>query len=95
MTEETKIADAPAAGAPLDMASGSLPKPSPAAVAALADAYDPLAKAIAGGYVEPEPATREERVNALIGEVEHAMQHNAPMTAAMLTEMKALLLGDE
>lgn len=56
-------------------------------------ADDALAKAIEGGYVEPEPATREDRVNALIGDVEHAMQHNAPMTAAMIAEMKAPLLG--
>lgn len=66
-------------------------KEIPAVAAVAGD--DPMAKAIEGGYVEPTPPSRDERVSALIADVEHAMAHNAPMTPAILTEMKALLQG--
>ncbi|MDI1265606.1 MAG: hypothetical protein PS018_20355 [bacterium] len=51
-----------------------------------------LAKAIDGGYREPPPPSREQRAATLIADVEHAMQNNGPMTAAMLAEMRSLLL---
>lgn len=41
---------------------------------------------------EPEP-TREERAAALLAEFEHAMVHNAPITAPMMAELRELL-GD-
>jgi hypothetical protein len=82
MTDEVKTAAAavdskPAAEAP---------------AAAAAAAPDPaLEKAIANGYVEPPVPTRDERVKALLADVEHAMNSNAPMAPAMLAEMRALL----
>jgi len=75
MTDETKASDAPAAE-------------MPAAAVAI---DEPMEKAKANGYVEPPAPSRDQRVNALIAEVEHAMAHNAPLTVAMLAEMKALL----
>lgn len=60
-------------------------------VATAAPADETLAKAIANGYVEPVPPSREDRVKMLISDVEHAMANNAPIAPAMLAEMKALL----
>lgn len=51
----------------------------------------PAERAIANGYVEPEPPSREERVTALIDHMEHARKHNSPVDPAMIAEMKALL----
>jgi hypothetical protein len=93
MTDDTKLPDAPAASAPLDTASGSLPNPSPEAVKAIA-ADDPMERAKAGGYVEEPLPSMRERVEALVASFEHAMAHNAPVTPAMMAEMKALLLGE-
>lgn len=93
MTDEAKVSEAPAATAPLDTAGGEMAKPSPEAVSALG-ADDPMAKAVANGYKEePAPSLRA-RVEAMIASFEHAMAHNAPVTPAMMTEMKALLLGE-
>lgn len=54
-------------------------------------AEDPLAKAVSNGYVEPQPVPREERVKTLIADIEHAMASNAPMTPALLAEVKDLI----
>lgn len=50
-----------------------------------------LERAKAGGYVEPEPPTISERVATLVDAVQHAMDHNAPMSREHFEEMKALL----
>lgn len=50
-----------------------------------------LERAIAGGYVEPEPPSLSERAATLVADMERAMEHNAPVTTDMLREMKALL----
>ena len=50
-----------------------------------------LAKAIEHGYVEPVPLSRDERVAALVSQVEQCMQRNAPFTKPMFAEMKDLL----
>ena len=52
---------------------------------------DPMAKAVANGYVEPKAVSHEDRVAALIADVEHAMTHNTPISSAVFAEMKALL----
>lgn len=52
---------------------------------------DPLAKAVANGFVEPEAPSHEDRVTTLIADVEHAMKSNAPISPAMFHELKALL----
>ena len=51
----------------------------------------PLDKAVANGFVEPDPPTREERIKAVITAVDHAMTHNAPISIHTANEMKALL----
>lgn len=58
-------------------------------------ADDPMAKAVANGYKEEPPPSLRARVEAMIASFEHAMAHNAPVTPAMMAEMKALLLGNE
>ena len=99
MTEEVTAAAAaqdsegkPATAAP----EMKMPAPNPPEHADAAPALhdDPMAKAVAHGYVEPAAPSHEERVKALIGDFEHAMANNAPMTQAMLTELKALLTGE-
>lgn len=52
---------------------------------------DPLEKAKAGGYVEPEPPSRDERVKALIADFEHVAKHNSPIPHHLIGELKALL----
>ena len=70
-------------------AAGSPPAEAPTATAV----DDPnLTKAIEHGYKEPEPISREKRVAALIFEFEHAAASNAPISPAMLTELRSLLL---
>lgn len=50
-----------------------------------------LARAKANGYEEPAEPSISERVSALVESVEHAMNHNAPMTSELFEEMRALL----
>jgi hypothetical protein len=52
---------------------------------------DPMAKAIAGGYREPAPASREDRAKHLVAALDHAIKHNAPVTQTMLAEARDLL----
>lgn len=52
---------------------------------------DPMAKAIEGGYKEEPAPSREERAAAVVAELEHAIAHNAPVTLAMLKEIRDLL----
>lgn len=52
---------------------------------------DNLARARENGYVETAEPSIGERVNALVAGVQHAMDHNAPMTVELFQEMKALL----
>jgi hypothetical protein len=56
---------------------------------------NPLDKAVANGFVEPDPPTREERIKAVITAVDHAMTHNAPMSIHTAAEIKALLGVEE
>lgn len=56
-----------------------------------AEPMDPMQRAKDGGYVEPEPPSREERISAVVTEMSHAMAHNAPMSPATLAEVKDLL----
>jgi hypothetical protein len=51
----------------------------------------PMEKAKAGGYVEAAPPSREDRIAAVIRDLEHAMKHNGPMGPATLAEVKDLL----
>jgi len=55
------------------------------------NADDPLEKAKSQGYVEPEPPSREDRIKTVIADMQHAMASNAPMSPAMLAEIKDLL----
>lgn len=50
-----------------------------------------LDRAKAGGYVEPTEPSISERVGALIAGVQHAMDHNSPISREHFAEMKALL----
>jgi hypothetical protein len=50
-----------------------------------------LARAKANGYVDPPQPSISERVAALIAGVQHAMEHNSPISLEHLEEMKALL----
>lgn len=50
-----------------------------------------LDRAKAGGYVEPTEPSISERVGALIAGVQHAMDHNSPISRELFAEMKALL----
>ncbi len=59
--------------------------------APIADGHDPMQSAIAGGYKEEPAPSLGERITALVAAMEHAMAHNAPVTIAMLAEMKDLL----
>ena len=58
------------------------------------DAMTAADRAKAGGYVEPDPPTREDRVAAVIASLEHANKHNSPVTRADIDEVEALLLPD-
>jgi hypothetical protein len=51
----------------------------------------PMQKAIEGGYKEEPVPSREERAAAVVAELEHAIQHNAPVTLAVLKEIRELL----
>lgn len=55
------------------------------------DTRTPMERAIANGYQEPEPPSREDRAKALIAHMEHAAKHNAPIGHVMLAEMRDLL----
>ncbi len=59
----------------------------------MSEALDPLAKAVAHGYVEPPAITREQRVKTLIADIDHAMKSNAPISPATFSELTALLGG--
>lgn len=51
-----------------------------------------LQKAVTEGGYKPEAGpNREERARILIADMEHAVAHNAPITIAMLREMRKLL----
>lgn len=52
----------------------------------------PLAAAV--DAAEVAELSHEDRAKALHAEFEHAAKHNAPVTPAMLKELKALLLGE-
>lgn len=52
---------------------------------------DPMEKAKAGGFVEPEPPSHDDRVAALVRDVAHAMHHNAPVSLASFAELRDLL----
>lgn len=39
----------------------------------------------------PPPPSREDRANALVADLKHAMKHNAPVSIAMLKELQDLL----
>lgn len=52
---------------------------------------DPMAKAIEGGYKPEAQPSREERAAAGVAALEHAIQHNAPVTLAMLKDIRELL----
>lgn len=41
--------------------------------------------------MEEKPMSRDERVKRLVADMEHAMKHNAPVTGAMMAEMRDLL----
>lgn len=64
-----------------------------AAPAATVSADPALEKAISHGYVEQPSPSRDQRVTTLIADVEHAMANNAPISPAMLAEIKALVAG--
>jgi hypothetical protein len=51
----------------------------------------PAERAAANGYKDPEPPTRDERIMTVVADLEHAIRHNAPVTLAMLAEIKDLL----
>ena len=64
--------------------------PAPEDVAAKRNAEN-LQRALAHGYV-PEPApSLQERAVALLAEMQHAVDHNAPITQAMLAEARVLI----
>ncbi|EJN14735.1 hypothetical protein PMI42_01709 [Bradyrhizobium sp. YR681] len=50
-----------------------------------------LERAKAGGYVEPVEPSISERVAALVAGVQHAIEHNSPISREHFEEMKALL----
>lgn len=50
-----------------------------------------LERAKAGGYVEPAEPSISERASALVAGVQHAMDHNSPISRELFAEMKALL----
>lgn len=52
---------------------------------------DNLARAKEGGYVEPAEPSIADRVSALVDGVQHAMDHNAPISREHFAEMKDLL----
>lgn len=52
---------------------------------------DNLERAKANGYVEPAAPSISERVGALVAGVQHAMDHNSPISREHFAEMKALL----
>lgn len=56
-----------------------------------ADIADPAERAKANGFVDPEPPSREERVAAVVAQLEHAMHHNSPIAILTLAEVKDLL----
>jgi hypothetical protein len=56
---------------------------------------DPLERAKANGYKEPEPLVHEDRVTALITRLEHGIKSNAPLALADLREIEDLLLPEE
>lgn len=55
------------------------------------DNRTPMERAIAGGYQHPEEPTLKARVVALVDAMEHAAKHNAPVSVAMVAEMRDLL----
>ncbi|WP_339527807.1 hypothetical protein, partial [Pseudomonas sp. EL_65y_Pfl2_R96] len=50
-----------------------------------------LEKAKAGGYVEPAEPSISERVAMLVAGVQHAIDHNSPISREHFAELKALL----
>lgn len=50
-----------------------------------------LARAKANGYKEAPEMSREDRAKAIVAALEHAIQHNAPVTLAMVAEVRDLL----
>ena len=42
-------------------------------------------------FQEPDAPSREARASTLISDMEHAIQHNAPVTLAMVNEARDLL----
>ena len=55
------------------------------------DTRSPMEKAVANGYQEEAAPTRDERAAALVDAMEHAVKHNAPVTLAMVAELRDLL----
>ena len=45
----------------------------------------------ATGYVEPDPPTRQERIDAALGELQRSNTHNHAPPQALINEIKALL----
>ena len=58
------------------------------------DIADPAERAVANGYKEAPPPSREERVKAAIEAIDHARNHNAQLDRLMVEDIKALLSGD-
>jgi len=55
------------------------------------DTRNPMEKAVAHGFKEPEPMAREDRVKAVIDGIDHAMKHNSPVARETREELVALL----
>lgn len=67
--------------------------PSPEDVAAKRNAENLQRAMEKGGYVpEPEPSLQERAV-ALLNDMQHAVDHNAPISQAMMAEARALIGG--
>lgn len=52
-----------------------------------------MGRAMKNGYREPDAPSFKGRVVALMASMEHAVEHNAPVTPTMLAEMRTLLMG--
>lgn len=54
---------------------------------------DPMERAVANGFKEPDAPSKEDRVKAVITAIDHAIKHNSPIALAMREEIVALLAG--
>lgn len=51
---------------------------------------DPLERAKAQGYTEPDEPSRDDRIRAVVEAIDHAHEHNAPISDHIVRELHDL-----